>query len=231
MSDKMAVLFCSMLGQVVDVTVKDGDAFRGILSSIKSDDPQGMGCNLRMARKLHEGVTEAELDKMKPIESIIILPKDFVQLVAVNTYLGGERGTGSKAFQTDSSISGKELHERELVMWDGGGEIELDAEWMERAGKTGLDSSGKWDQFAANEDLFGVECKFDEELYTTKLNTSSMSQDQIAHAARLAAEIEGTEDGNIQRMMDRKGDNVIGDFSEEASRITRHHRNLYLLTL
>jgi len=37
---------------VVDVTVKEGTVFRGILSSVKSDDPQGVGATLRMARKV-----------------------------------------------------------------------------------------------------------------------------------------------------------------------------------
>ena len=170
----------ALQGQVVDVTVKEGTVFRGILSSVKTEDLNGIGCTLRMARRVEPGV---DLDKVRPFETVLILGRDFVQMFAPNTYLGGERGTASKAFQTDSDISGRELQERELVAWDGGEGVELDAEWMEKAGKAGLDQNGEWDQFAANEELYGIESTFDEELYTTKLNTN-LSSEQMAHAAK-----------------------------------------------
>ena len=37
----------------------------------------------------------------------------------------------------------------------------------------GLGPDGKWDQFAANEKLFGVRTSFDENLYTTRLDKAS----------------------------------------------------------
>jgi len=215
MQDRMNILFCSMLGQVVDVTVKEGTVFRGILSSVKADDPMGVGVMLKMARKCEPGV---DLDKVRPKETLVVLPRDFVQLVAPNTYLGGERGaTSTNTFKTDSDISGRALQERELVMWDGGHELEMNTDWREKAETAGVDDAGNWDQFAANSELFGVECSFDEELYTTKLDLKGVSAEQMAAAARVAAEIEGTVDtSNLHRMMERAGDTMdMTNFDEE----------------
>jgi hypothetical protein len=38
---------------------------------------------------------------------------------------------------------------------------------------SGGNSGGSWDQFAANEKLFGLKTDFDEELYTTRLDRSA----------------------------------------------------------
>lgn len=56
-------------------------------------------------------------------------------------------------------------------------------------------ADGKWDQFAANEEMFGVPATFDEEMYTTKLDKEK-SKISEAEAARLAAEIEGATTSN-----------------------------------
>ena len=49
-----------------------------------------------------------------------------------------------------------------------------------------------WNQFEANERLFGVKSDFDENLYTTKLDRDHPEyQRRAAAAARIAAEIEG----------------------------------------
>jgi len=57
-----------------------------------------------------------------------------------------------------------------------------------------LDDSGKgWDQFEANERLYGVKSDYDENLYTTTINRSDPSYRQRAAAAeRIAREIEGS---------------------------------------
>lgn len=48
-----------------------------------------------------------------------------------------------------------------------------------------------WDQFAANEKLFGVKTEFDEEMYTTKLNRNTSDfKYREKEAKRLAHEIE-----------------------------------------
>lgn len=56
-----------------------------------------------------------------------------------------------------------------------------------------LESSGggSWDQFAANEKLFGLKTDFDEELYTTALNRSAPGyKDREKRAIKMANEIQ-----------------------------------------
>ena len=53
-------------------------------------------------------------------------------------------------------------------------------------------SRGPWDQFAANEKLFGVKTQFDESLYTTKLDRSAADfKEREREAQRIANEIIG----------------------------------------
>lgn len=48
-----------------------------------------------------------------------------------------------------------------------------------------------WDQFEANEALFGVKSTFDEDLYTTKLDRGPQMRELEREALRIAREIEG----------------------------------------
>lgn len=61
----------------------------------------------------------------------------------------------------------------------------------------GANGSTPWDQFTANEQLFGVKASFDEEVYTTKLDRSAPDfKDRERKAQRLANEITGTATSN-----------------------------------
>lgn len=51
--------------------------------------------------------------------------------------------------------------------------------------------------------LFNVTSSFDENEYTTPLDEGSLTRDQRAHAARLAAEIEGKTSSNIHMREER----------------------------
>ena len=56
----------------------------------------------------------------------------------------------------------------------------------------GASSSGQWDQFAANERLFGVRTHFDEDEYTTRLDRSAKDfKERERRAEQIAAEITG----------------------------------------
>ena len=50
--------------------------------------------------------------------------------------------------------------------------------------------SRRWDQFEANEMLFGVKSTFDEELYTTKLERGPKMRELEREALRIAREIQ-----------------------------------------
>lgn len=51
--------------------------------------------------------------------------------------------------------------------------------------------------------LFNVKSTFDENLYTTPLDTGSLSREQMARAERMAAEIEGKTSSNIHMREER----------------------------
>ena len=75
---------------------------------------------------------------------------------------------------------------RQLQRWtpEEGAEDPLEGPSLQLDGRP-----GQWDQFATNEQRFGVRTSYDEDLYTTKLDRgrSKISQEE---AARIAAEIE-----------------------------------------
>jgi len=75
-------------------------------------------------------------------------------------------------------------------------------------------SIGQWDQFKANKELFNVDATFDENLYTTQLDTSQMDAKKMAEAERIAKEIENTTTKNIH-MAEERGFKVETDLDEE----------------
>lgn len=57
---------------------------------------------------------------------------------------------------------------------------------------SGAANNTSWDQFAANEQMFGVTTSFDEEVYTTKLDRSAADfKERERKALRIASEIMG----------------------------------------
>ena len=61
--------------------------------------------------------------------------------------------------------------------------------------QVGRGGAAGWDQFEANA-KYGYKSTYSEDLYTTKLDKSKMSADQLKHAQRMASEIEGR--GGVQ---------------------------------
>ena len=70
-------------------------------------------------------------------------------------------------FKTDKQISKGKQADRELVAWVG----------EDAPGNMNLGSSGNWDQFAVNEDKFGVISTYDDKYYTTELDTTGLTQE------------------------------------------------------
>jgi len=100
--------------------------------------------------------------------------------------------TGAAGFRTDSDISGNlAMRERTLKRWEPAAD-EVDMSLESSAG----DASG-WDQFEANERLFGARTNYDENIYTTQIDRSDPAYRQKqAEAARIAREIEGQDHDN-----------------------------------
>ena len=92
--------------------------------------------------------------------------------------------------------------------WRGG-------EWPQGGVGGGLDGSiGDWDQFSANEKKFNVKASFDENLYTTKLDLSSIDAYQRAEAERIAKEIESTSSTNMH-VAEERNQAIATDYDEE----------------
>ncbi len=94
------------------------------------------------------------------------------------------------AFRTDTDIGQKKgpVRERELQAWQPGADVPNlpQDEAFNTAGNV------SWDQFAANEKLFGVKTNFDEEAYTTRLDRSAPDyKEKERKALRIASEILG----------------------------------------
>jgi PAB1-binding protein PBP1 len=101
-------------------------------------------------------------------------------------------------FSTDTDISQKAQdrreRERELQTWQPGPDSSS-AGALEQGDDLSLGpgaGNASWDQFAANEKLFGVKTQFDEEVYTTKLDRSASDfKERERKAQRIANEIIG----------------------------------------
>ncbi|KAL7438408.1 hypothetical protein ACHAXM_006198 [Skeletonema potamos] len=76
------------------------------------------------------------------------------------------------------------------------------------------ESIGDWDQFAANQEKFGVKTSFDENLYTTKLDRDKIDQAKFKEAERIAREIESQTTTNIH-LAEERNQKLALDFDEE----------------
>jgi PAB1-binding protein PBP1 len=81
-------------------------------------------------------------------------------------------------------------------------------------------NSGPWDQFAANEKLFGLKTDYDENIYTTAINkTHPHYRERMAAAEKKAKEIERsaavTAHVAEERVMDYAGGGATGEENEE----------------
>lgn len=114
---------------------------------------------------------------------------------------------------TDSAISGSmgDLRERELQKW----------EPDEVSNSTDLDyetfgKNQKWDQFAVNEELFGLKTNFEEEIYTTRLDRGSkLYREKEKIAEKLAHEIQKSGSSNSHLLEERGVEIDEDDLNEE----------------
>lgn len=75
-----------------------------------------------------------------------------------------------------------------------------------------------WNQFDANEKLFGVVSSFDENLYTTKLDKTKIPNDLSRQAERIAMEIERQTTSNFHLQEERGQANAQRDGLDEEAR-------------
>lgn len=217
----------SLLGHNVSVSLTDGAIIEGVLHTFTpfSHLPaEHRNKYVIKAAKITKGTAQG-------IEGsnggTMIIPCEKVAQVYVKS-LRLDHGHGSQSFRTDTDISsGVAADEKDLVMagnlWtssssNGGGADRNGRKGMFGTMTGGTDDMrgniGKWDQFQANESKFGVKATYDENLYTTSLDKSTVDKNKQREAERLAREIEGTATSNLH-LAEERGQAVEGDYDEE----------------
>ncbi|KAG9225037.1 hypothetical protein CCMSSC00406_0001812 [Pleurotus cornucopiae] len=131
----------------------------------------------------------------------------FIASTNIDTWTSGPADskptTNGDSFKTDVDISQKSqtMKHRELQAWKPSADVpEPSVNFQAGNGDDrtfGVGSNGGWDQFAVNEQLYGVKTQFDEELYTTKLDRSAADfKERERKAQRIANEILGGSTSN-----------------------------------
>ncbi|XP_010487187.1 PREDICTED: polyadenylate-binding protein-interacting protein 4-like [Camelina sativa] len=224
-NDRLVYLTTCKIGHPVEVHLKNGSMYSGIFHA--ADVEKDYGIILKMACLIKEGTlrghkSRSEFVRKPPSKTFIIPADELVQVVAKDlsvSWNGMSNAVQSEKpgeLLTDSSIS-QSYHvdrERQLKPWV------PDESVPQRADLENVFDSPwnrKWNQFEANESLFGVKSTFDEELYTTKLERGAQSKELEEQARRIANEIEGETTRDLHVAEERGLQfSVKSDFDEEA---------------
>lgn len=196
-----------------EVGTKGGARYRGIVKSVDASGP--VAVVLSGAVRLDAVTSHGNGARPTPTE-VVIKAEDLVDLFAAKVDLTrapsvaspapANRGQGSSAWKTDTDISGAlPARERVLQAWQPPQENEGFSIEDEAVSTSKIGASGKkWDQFAANEKLFGVKSQWDEDVYTHKLDTSRPDfAKRQAEAEKIAREIESSSSTNAHVLEER----------------------------
>lgn len=196
--ERLLVAYSPLLGSRVTAFLFDGAIFEGTLDSFVTEGEFAL--ILRMATMVQPGreLIDPNIKAGMTFELMNIRFDDMAELKSA----GKEGGIG-----TDAAISKKKGNfgkERELAKWVPDGE-------PSEALNLQSNPSGNWDQFAANEKLFGLKTDFNEELYTTKLDRQAAHiKAKEAEADRIAREIMSAPTSNVH-LAEERGKSVAVD--------------------
>jgi PAB1-binding protein PBP1 len=181
--------------------LKNGTKYNGVLDSI---DPTNIDCCFRTVMKQNE--------PKKIVSQMNFLGKDIASISILNytAYQAPKRPT--QQFKTDTSISKSSGTFKERVLQKWTPDVDSPAPELLEDNQSGQ----AWDQFAVNEQKFGVTTDFNEDMYTTVLDRSGKDfKKKELEAAKLAREIERKSTGNVH-IAEERGQNTIGpDDNEE----------------
>ncbi|CAK8535957.1 unnamed protein product [Lathyrus sativus] len=230
--DRLVYLTTCLIGQQVEVQVKNGSIYSGIFHATNTD--KDFGIILKMARLTKDASSQrqkpaAEFIGKAPSKILIIPAKELVQIIAQGVAVTRD-GLPSEPhhdryqeIMVDSLISQSHHAElgRELKPWVPDGddlqcpELEniFDGQW-----------NRGWDQFETNKALFGIKSTFNEELYTTKLEKGPQTRELEVQALRIAREIEGEETRDLH-LAEERGLHFDEDFDiDEETRFSSVYR-------
>ncbi|KAI9734842.1 MAG: hypothetical protein M1834_001921 [Cirrosporium novae-zelandiae] len=202
--DRMLYLLGHLVGTTITVEVKNGDKFAGIFSTAEMGAAEN-SIMLKMVQKiLGTGVEQpnggtagsGEYIGHGPDHAMSFKTKDVIRFWSDTVDLAEQPNKSqngvSSTFKTDTDISGNTVsRERPLQRWQPSSTADVDMS-LESA------DHGEWDQFEANERLYGLRSDYDENLYTTSIDRSDPRYKQkLADAERIAKEIEGSQTTNV----------------------------------
>lgn len=227
-----------------NITLKNGEKYTGVLSGT-SLDPTEMRYVFKMVKKVQpagdaqvNGTIDVSDDyvgvgdnhvmafDMSDVADFhvnnVILDKTQAKgrngmFLAISTSQSLTLCTGTTGFRTDTDISGNmAIRERTLQKWEPSADANADLSLEPKGASTG------WDQFSANEKLFGVRSDYDENLYTTIIDRNNPRYaEKEARAARLAREIEGSSALNAHVREERGQQNADDKGDDEEERYVR----------
>ncbi|KAH9598436.1 Ataxin 2 [Trypanosoma melophagium] len=187
-ADRLQYLYLNLVGHVVRVRLVDGTCVEGLFMSRSDVDAEGdssiMLCCTRYVssakhKPLDPSCVEFEKDTTIPYRDIIMVEAQNVKI------------------RTEAPGRVDERH----------GDLSMNKfDWADDGANELLDAgqNESWDQFAVNEKTFGVKTTYKEELYTTRLDHSKITEEQRAHADRVAREIEVSTTRGIAHRMERE---------------------------
>ncbi|GAA5847908.1 hypothetical protein JCM3766R1_003182 [Sporobolomyces carnicolor] len=242
--DRLCLLLLVLVGQTVVASLKGGVRVRGILSAATTDGEVSIA--LRQAVYLAPADPTPKPSLIINARDLLeVEASDVVLDPSPSSSSSASKSAPHKdSFRTDTDISGlpppSRPRERDLQAWSAGadawgaggiedstsngiGGLSLDDDFAQKPtnGKRGgpAGGSGAWDQFAANERMYGLKTDYDEEIYTTKLDRSTKDfKDREARAAQLEKEIlKGSSSlASNAHMAEERGEQVDdGDVNEE----------------
>ncbi|XP_026450253.1 polyadenylate-binding protein-interacting protein 4-like isoform X1 [Papaver somniferum] len=212
--DRLIYVVTCLIGQQVEVYVKNGSVFSGIFHSTNAaSDDKDFGIILKMARLVKDGSCEGQnfdpdIITVPPSKTLIIPATELVQVLAKDVSVTGNdvekglQGEKRQDIMIDSSIS--KLHlagkGRQLERWI---PEDNDSRCPDLENVFDATDNRKWDQFEINKTLFGVESTFDEEIYTTKLVKGPQMKELEREALRIAKEIEAEDTQDLHLAEER----------------------------
>ncbi|KAG1781643.1 hypothetical protein EV702DRAFT_1072354 [Suillus placidus] len=190
--DRPLHILSGLTGTTITLTTKTAQRYEGVISSTASEGDTA-GITLKDVKEISKPGA--------PLKESF-----FISSTNIDTWQSGPADAkmpvpNGDSFRTDADISkNKSVRERELQAWQ---PIVVAAASSPPPAVTHHEGLGdevtfgpnsganvSWDQFAANEQMFGVTTTFDEEVYTTKLDrTAADYKERERKAQRIASEI------------------------------------------
>ncbi|PVV00534.1 hypothetical protein BB560_005082 [Smittium megazygosporum] len=233
-SDSLEFALCLLLNSLVTVYLKSGEICKGVLSQISKSGPLCIILEFASVSEVEVPENSPPKAQTRPFEKLLI-PNDYILDVETDVDLDfcSQIKTISNKFTTDAEISGIEsVKARELYRWNPD-KFDQDINSTSPIGDGAVLSSTSlydsdifqlkadthdkdWDQFAANEKLFGIKSDFNEDIYTTKIDkTRSDYKKREQEAIKIANEIINAPATSFHILEERSMVSVSDEIDEE----------------